>query len=122
MKRQITKVLIVAALLIPFLSTHPASADPVGGRQVWSGRVNSNYAKSYHVRCYANEATRIRVQGDGVGNTTLDLYVIDSGGNLIAFDLHDPDEVTFTPRFTGDFTVMIVNRGTVYNDFTMIAD
>jgi len=66
------------------------------------------------------ETAIVMVIGDG--DTDLDLYVYDSKGNLIDSDEDDTDNCvcTFTPRWTGTFYIKIVNRGRVYNNYTLI--
>ena len=66
------------------------------------------------------ETAIVMVIGDG--DTDLDLYIYDSNGNLIDSDEDNTDNCvcTFTPRWTGTFYVKIVNRGRVYNNYTLI--
>jgi hypothetical protein len=61
----------------------------------------------------------ITVIGDG--DTDLDLYVYDENGNLIEHDADYTDDcvVTFTPKWTGNFKIKIVNRGRVYNSYVI---
>lgn len=65
----------------------------------------------------AGEDAVVTVQGDG--DTDLDLYVYDENGNLIAKDDDNTDDcvATFTPRWTGRFYIVVVNRGSVYNTY-----
>lgn len=73
----------------------------------------------YHMRFRAHETAEIAVSGDG--DTDLDLYVYDSSGNLIESDddLTDECYVSWTPRWTGTFRVEVVNRGSVYNSYSL---
>jgi hypothetical protein len=57
----------------------------------------------------------------GNGYTDLDLYVYDENGNLIAKDDDNSDDclVRFIPRWTGRFTIKVVNRGDYANRYTI---
>ncbi|GMO11583.1 MAG: hypothetical protein Ta2D_13740 [Rickettsiales bacterium] len=57
------------------------------------------------------------VSGDG--DTDLDLYIYDANGNLIEYDENYSDDcyVSWVPKWTGSYTIRIVNRGRVYNRF-----
>lgn len=56
---------------------------------------------------------------NGDGDTDLDLYVYDENGNLMGKDIDYSDYcvVSWTPRWTGPFTIKIKNRGSVYNRY-----
>ena len=51
----------------------------------------------------------------------LGLYVYDNNGNLIDKDDDYTDNCvcTWTPRWTGNFRIKIVNRGSVYNRYVL---
>ena len=70
---------------------------------------------------YAHELAMVTVHGDG--DTDLDLYVYDENGNCVASDtsLGDQCVVTWTPRWTGSFTIRVVNRGFLPNNYTIMA-
>ena len=76
----------------------------------------------YTVKCYGGEVTRVVVDGDG--DTDLDLYVYDENGNLIASDTDYTDYcvAAWRPNWTGYFTIRIVNRGSVYNRYSIVID
>ena len=65
------------------------------------------------------EVAAVVVSGDG--DTDLDLYVFDENGTLVASDDDGTDEcrVSFIPRRTGRFTIVVVNRGNVYNRYVL---
>ena len=60
----------------------------------------------------------------GDGDTDLDLYIYDGNGNLVCSDtdLSDRTYCGWTPRWTGAFTIKIVNRGRVYNRYTLVTN
>ena len=113
MKKAMNTILAAAVIFAAFaLCAPPASAVTVGTTRV-EGRTADQY-----VRWFAGgrEATVV-VSGDG--DTDLDLYVYDENGNLVASDTDGSYQcaVSWTPRWTGRFTIRIVNRGRVYNRY-----
>jgi hypothetical protein len=58
---------------------------------------------------------------DSVLAHSTDLYVYDENGNQVAADDDLTDEcfVSWVPRWTGVFTIRIVNRGSVYNRYRL---
>ena len=60
----------------------------------------------------------------GDGDTDLDLFVYDENGNLIGSDLDYTDDcyVSWIPKRTGNFLVKVINRGKVYNDYTLVTN
>jgi len=82
-------------------------------------RVQAHSTDTYSIRFYGNELACVIVSGDG--DTDLDVYVYDHNGNLVASDTDYSDDcvVAWTPRWTGNFTIKIKNRGRVYNNYVM---
>jgi hypothetical protein len=72
-----------------------------------------------HITYRADEPAEFLVLGDG--DTDVDLYVYDSGGQLVAKcedsarNGSDLNFVTWTPRREEEFRIVILNRGPVYN-------
>lgn len=95
------------------------SRGRVGGASKTQESVKANATDRYTIKFYGDEVAEIFVSGDG--DTDLDLYVYDDNGNLIEKDDDYTDDCycRWTPRWTGSFTVKIVNRGNVYNRYTM---
>lgn len=91
----------------------------VGGPRYASSRVNAGSTDIYNISFKAGELAMVIVVGDG--DTDLDLYVYDNNGNLIDSDTDYSDDCvcTWTPRWTGNFRVKIVNRGRVYNSYVL---
>ncbi len=80
-------------------------------------RVEAYFTDTYSQRFYAGESVYIYVKRDG--DTDLDLYVYDENGNLIDSDTDTGDTClcTFTPKWTGRFTIKVKNLGGVYNRY-----
>ena len=99
-----------------------AEAGPVGGPKHGTGCVEAHSVDVYHVVCWAGEVTRVLVDGDG--DTDLDVYVYDENGNLITLDedFSDTCRAAWTPRWTGEFTIHVVNRGHVYNHYHIVVE
>jgi len=76
----------------------------------------------YDINFIAFELAEIAVRGDG--DTDLDLYVYDSNGNMVAKDDDYTDRcyVSWVPLWTGRFTVKIVNRGPILNNYRLLTN
>ena len=57
-------------------------------------------------------------------HTSISVQLLIGKGNLIASDTDYSDNclVSWVPKWTGNFKVKIVNRGNVYNDYTVAAN
>jgi hypothetical protein len=102
-----------------------AVTTPVGrvggpGRKVTS--VKARATDTYTITFRGGEQASILVNGDG--DTDLDLYVYDENGNLVASDADATDTCLcqWTPRWTGQFTVKVRNRGSVYNRYVLVTN
>lgn len=82
-------------------------------------RVEARSTDVYKYRFYANEEAYIVVKGDG--HTDLDLYIYDENDNLIDSDTDEGDicVCSFTPKWTGKFTIKVKNLGSVFNRYTI---
>ena len=89
------------------------------GPSLHKDRVNANATDRYKLSFKAGETAKVAIVGDG--DTDLDLYVYDSNGNEICHDTDYSDQMycQWTPRWTGTFKIHIVNRGGVYNRYTL---
>jgi hypothetical protein len=94
----------------------------VGGPYYIIRRVEKYATNRYSVTFRANEWAEVAVIGDG--DTDLDLYVFDSNGNLIEYDEDYTDQcyVSWIPRWTGEYTIVVKNLGSVYNRFALITN
>ena len=90
-----------------------------GGPKYANSRVEAHDYDIYDVTFRGGELAIVTVIGDG--DTDLDLYVYDNKGNLIDRDNDYTDDCvcTWTPRWTGNFRIKIVNRGNVYNRYIL---
>lgn len=95
------------------------SRGRVGGASKTVESVKANATDRYKIKFYGDQVAEIFVSGDG--DTDLDLYIYDENGNLIDKDDDYTDDCycRWSPKWTGLFTVKIVNRGNVYNRYTM---
>ncbi|MGB4205133.1 MAG: hypothetical protein WBJ84_05870 [Bacteroidales bacterium] len=103
--------------MIDRLENAKKSRGAVGGAKYATHRVDARSTDSFKIRFYGNETATVIVSGDG--DTDLDLYVYDENDNLVGQDNDYSDDcvVTWTPRWTGSFTIKVVNRGYVYNRY-----
>ena len=94
--------------------------SPEGGPLYGTDRVYSHSSISYTCTLKGGEITNIELKGDG--DTDLDLYVYDMYGNLIAYDESYGDycSASIVVYTTSKWTIKVVNRGNVYNDFVIV--
>src|SRR5262245_50536513 len=90
-----------------------------GGPCAWVNRVPAGY-EHYYVETYnAGVAAHLKLKGDG--DTDLDLFVFDDQGRVVAqgTGLTDEEAVTFTPRVTGQYKIVVRNLGGVWNEYRL---
>jgi len=94
----------------------------VGGRRAGVFKVQAYATDSFRYKFYASSRATVVVSGDG--DTDLDLYIYDASGNLIVSDTDYSDDCvcTWTPAWTGAFTIKVKNRGNVYNHYTIVIE
>lgn len=100
-----------------------ASKGRVGGPGVHRADVAAGATNWYrNINFQGGRYAEVAAVGDG--DTDLDLYVYDGNGNLICSDtdLSDRTYCGWTPRWTGEFTVKVVNRGRVFNRYTFVTN
>ena len=95
------------------------SRGAVGGPKYNIDCVRAYGTDYYTVRFEGGRQAIVTVIGDG--DTDLDLYIYDQNGNLIDSDTDYTDNCvcTWTPRWTGNFRIKIVNRGSVSNCYVL---
>ncbi|MDX1948011.1 MAG: hypothetical protein SFU86_21610 [Pirellulaceae bacterium] len=115
MKRVLLAVLGVLAL-VPMVN-----ADPVGGGVCRDATAYAHGTRDFDIVLHGGEVTVFTLSGDG--DSDLDLYIYDENGNLIGSDTGYSDEarVAIRPYWTGHFTIRVVNRGGILNNFRVCA-
>lgn len=94
----------------------------VGGANEHVDRVRAGQTDVYEIRFRGDRKAEVGVSGDG--DTDLDLYVYDENGNLICSDEDSSDAMycSWTPSWTGSFTIKIKNLGDVYNEYVLMTN
>ena len=96
--------------------------NAVDGPYYIEDRVYANSNVKYTCNFWAGEIAEVAIVGDG--DTDLDLYIYDANGNLITKDTDYSDTCIcrWVPAWTGTFTIKVVNRGDVYNNFILVTN
>lgn len=110
------------AFLSIFSLATPAHAGAVPGAQYSRQIAAPHDSVTYRLKFEAGVPARVSLRGDG--STDLDLYVVDSNGNAVTSDEGSTDvaHVVWTPRWTGYFTVRVVNLGAEENLFSLVTN
>ena len=122
MKKVFALTLMLAAILIG--ETRIATAAE--NQETTTATVtNGNYrleANSYHRHQIFLTQGTTRIMVGGAGDTDLDVYVYDEFNNMVASSESNSDVefVGLTVYRSGYFNVKVVNRGSVYNDYTFL--
>jgi hypothetical protein len=85
--------------------------------------VNANARDTFRPIVFrGGELASVMLKGDG--DTDLDLYIYDEAGTLVAKDDDGMDLciARWRPRWTGSYTIVVRNRGTVYNRYVMVTN
>ena len=108
--------LVLACLL---LAAPLAVAGPIGGGASGYDYALGNADTSYQVAFVGGETTAVFVNGDG--SSVLDVAIYDASGNLVALNLGNLAgcSVAWTPAYTGDYTVVVVNEGSALNVYSI---
>ena len=109
-------------LLALISDTKKESRGAVGGPYRRVDRVLAGCTDSWTFTFRGGEYAMVILSGDG--DTDLDLYVYDENGNLIDSDTDELDDCicTFTPKWTGRFTIRVKNLGRVYNNYVLVTN
>jgi len=113
---------VVSAFGILYITT-PTFAERAGGAGLDRGRVPALGSVTYRNEWFeADKPALVGIRGDG--DTALGLFVYDEDGNLIASDTTpgDPYVVRFTPKRTARFRIVVINFGSVYNDYMIMTN
>lgn len=94
----------------------------VGGPGEKFSFVYGNSNDTYDISFISGQLAEIGVRGDG--DTDLDLYIYDSNGHLITYDSDYTDfcYVSWVPIWTGRYTIKIVNRGPIVNNYRLLTN
>ena len=122
MKNLVAKLVIALVFLVGIPSLGLANTNSLTETITESSTTNAGlyriYGNSQHTHSvffYRGFAT-ITIQGNGY--TNLDLYVYDSTGLIARSDGYsDYETITLTVNRADYFTIQVVNRGSVYNDY-----
>ena len=103
MKTMVLGVVAALALALSFSSSAEAAS-------VRTAVVPGNTTDVWTITFAGGFKAAVAISGDG--DTDLDLYVYDENRNLIASSAgpRDRESVSWTPRWTGKFTIKVVNR------------
>lgn len=107
-------------LLLLATTSFSAVVGATGGQASTFERVQANDNDQYKKFFFAGLKAGAAISGDG--DTDLDLYVYDDNSNLICSSesAGDDESCTWTPRYVGEFTIIVKNRGSVYNDYSIV--
>ena len=94
----------------------------VGGPKRTVEVVEALSTDNFKIRFREDEVARVLISGDG--DTRLDLYIYDEGGNLITSRVGPGDDAlaSWVPKWTGVFVIKVVNRGRVSNRYTILTN
>ena len=84
-------------------------------------RIGAEETRNFTVRFYAGEKAYVGLEGDG--DTDLDVYIYDPYGRLVTQNENNTDvaSVNWSAAYTVTYTIKIINRGNIYNDFYVAA-
>jgi hypothetical protein len=119
-------VAVALASVLAVGSLAPALAGSLYGPGRLNGRVQAYGIREYSVTFEAGETAKVFLSGDG--DTDLDLYVLDEGGRqvwtrggAVKDDGYTDDcYVEWVPSRTRTYTIRVVNRGRVFNDYSLL--
>lgn len=99
-----------------------ASRGRVGGAAYHTDRVLAHTTDVYNISFRGGQSAYVSIDGDG--DTDLDLYIYDENGYEICSSVSysDNESCSWTPRWTGSFTVKIENLGGVWNQYDMVTN
>ncbi len=112
---------IISALSIAFATiTSAAVAGDVRGTYRDRDVLASGQGVTYNLVLEENETTFIGVNGDGDGD--IDCGLFDGNGNLVDRDGSSKDGCTLTvnPKWTGKFTLKLINAGDIASVYTLL--
>jgi len=111
-------VLTLADQVNPNVVTRGAVSGPRQGTYYIYGGTADTYVVAFKKGILAEVAVA------GAGYTDLDLYIYDENGNRITYDEDYSDDcyVSWYPRWTGNYVIRVINRGSYTNAYTIITN
>jgi hypothetical protein len=110
MSGKIIRILVMVAVVL-LGSVVPSLASAVDGPRRSSGWLSGNSYRTYTVWFRGGEEARVAVVGDS--GSDVHVYVYDENGNQVG--RHEEGATscvtTWNPRWTGPFTIKVVNQG-----------
>jgi hypothetical protein len=84
-----------------------------------SYRCNANASNTHRMRVRPGQYVCVQIDGDD--DTDLDLFVYDPAGREVGRDISvdDEEEVCFTARRGGTYTIRVTNLGNVWNQYSL---
>ena len=112
----------VVALADKAARTMGRTRGRIGGASEHNDRVAAHGTDTWTIRFEAGVQAEVGLKGDGT--TDVDIHVYDSSGNLVAYDDDAGDVclVKWVPTYSGEFSVHVINRDGVYNDYTLVTN
>lgn len=118
-KKLVTSIMM--AVVLAFGVAVPSFATVVNsptGSMSGTYRIKARNTHTFQTISFRRgEWASVFIEGDG--DTDLDLYVYDPSGTLVVMDDDNLDVclAQWVPQRTGVYTIKVVNRGNVYNDY-----
>lgn len=112
---------VLSLFMVLALSVSSFATTQFTGSESARARVYGGYNNTHTTTFIGGLMAGVTISGDG--DTDLDLYVYDQNGNTICTSTASGDDetCTWTPFWTGRFKIVVVNRGTLYNNYTITA-
>lgn len=84
--------------------------------------IDSKSTKTLSTVFNGKEIAEVLIVGDGKSN--LDLFVYDASGKLIMADTNPLDNcyISFTPKQTANYTIVVKNKGKTYNECMLMTN
>ncbi|MCA0873780.1 hypothetical protein LCL97_23355 [Seohaeicola saemankumensis] len=94
----------------------------IGGASRTLSRLRAGHTDIFREGFYGGRLAEIAILGDG--DADLDLLVADENGNTICLDRSYSDRLycSFTPAWTGNFTIIVKNMGRIRNSYYILTN
>jgi hypothetical protein len=119
--RMLMKESLVAAGLAMILIVSAVEPSFAGGAPAkdCTQRIEGNSSMIFDITFHGGELARVFILGDG--HSDLDIYVYDQTGKPVMRNENNVDDaqVFFMPEYTQTYSVIVKNRGNVFNTFRL---